>query len=361
MKHDFKEAILYEKLNAGNVRCNLCEHRCLILSAKGKPDRSVFPSLKRENLGFCGTRVNIEGKLYTLTYGKVTSLALDPVEKKPLYHFLPGENLLSFGSFGCNFRCPNCHNWQISQISSLARSKPPILSSVMDEFSEVMPAEIVNQALENGAPGIAYTYNEPTVSIEYILETMKIAKKAKLKNVWVTNGFFSDQAFELIAPYLDAANVDLKSFDQRFYHSHCKGKLSSVLLNLKRIKDFGIHLEISTLVIPRITGSEETFRGIASFIKNKLGKSVPWHLLDFSPEISWQMQDWQETGEAEMKMAYAAGKREGLQFVYANLLGMTDTVCPNCNEVNIKRRGYDITRLDENGGCFKCGQNLFIR
>ncbi len=361
MKNIFKEAILYEKLNAGAVRCDLCEHKCVILPAKGSPNLSIFPYLKKENMGFCGTRTNINGILYSLTYGKVTSLAVDPVEKKPLYHFFPGENLLSFGSFGCNFRCPNCHNWQISQTSSLVHTKPESLNSILENFSDISPAEIVNQAVENNCIGIAYTYNEPTISIEFVMDVMKLAKKAKIKNVWITNGFFSDSAREEIFPYIDAMNVDLKSFDQRFYQSHPKGKLSRVLANLIKIKESDIHLEVTTLIIPKFSNNENMLRGIASFIKNKLSRTTPWHLLDFSPEISWQMQSWQKTSEEEIKKAYEIGKKEGLKFVYASITNLANTICPHCKAINIERRNYQIDRFDENGGCFKCGQNLHIR
>jgi len=361
MKNTFKEALLFERLLDDNVRCDLCEHRCVILPAKGRADSSVFPNLKKENTGFCGTRINVEGTLYALNYGKVTSLAVDPVEKKPLYHFTPGKSLLSFGSFGCNFRCPNCQNWEISQTSSLVHSKPLVVGSIMDNFSEVSPAEIVNQAIENDCVGIAYTYNEPTISLEFVLDVMKMAKKAKLKNVWVTNGFFSSATWGEIAPYLDALNVDLKSFNQRFYQSHAKGKLSSVVANLLKIKEAGVHLEITTLIIPNISSHPNMLRGIASFIKNKLGKTTPWHILSFAPEISWQMQDWRGTNEEEIKKAYEIAKEEGLKFVYSDLNGLANTICPHCKTVNIERRNYQIERFDENGGCFKCGQNLCIR
>jgi len=328
-------------------------------------------SLHKENIGFCGTRVNIEGKLYAINYGRITSLAVDPSEKKPLYHFLPGGKLLSLGSFGCNLRCPNCHNWEISQTSSLIHSRPEVLDSLVENFSEISPAEVVSQAVTYDCSGIAYTYNEPTVFVEFALEVMKLAKKAKLKNVWVTNGFFSESAFERIAPLVDAFNVDLKSYDQHFYQSHCKASIVPIINNLKNIKKAGIHLEITTLLIPGLTDKKNILRGIAAFISRQLSPNVPWHLIGFYSPISWQMQDWESSNEKDLETAYKIGKEEGLRFVYASYSGQSEitggviskaanTYCPNCGELNIERLGYEVERFDENGTCFKCGQKLFI-
>jgi pyruvate formate lyase activating enzyme len=361
------EALLYFPQRSGVCKCELCSRGCVILPSK-QGEASALPrgeqnlaSLQKENIGFCGTRVNLNGKLYAINYGRVTSLAVDPVEKKPLYHFFPGGKLLSFGSFGCNFRCPNCHNWEISQTSSLIHNQPATLREITESFSEVEPAEIVNQALENDCVGIAYTYNEPTVFLEYALAVMKLARKAKLQNVWVTNGFFSERARELILPLLDAVNVDLKSFDQRFYLSHCKGNLLPILKNIEAINDGGTHLEIATLVIPRLNDSEKILREIAGFIAKKLSKNVPWHLIDFSAPISWQMQEWESAGKGKIAAAYKIGKAAGLNFVYASRLkNKSDTRCPNCGELNIKRSGYLVERFDENGSCQKCGQRLFM-
>ncbi|MBM3256193.1 MAG: radical SAM protein, partial [Candidatus Moranbacteria bacterium] len=309
------EALLFSPLKSGVCRCDLCSRGCVISAYKGKINGGIPGELRKENVGFCGTRVNLGGKLYAINYGRVTSLAADPVEKKPLYHFFPGEELLSFGSFGCNFRCPNCHNWEISQTSSLIHSRPEALWEIRNSFSEVEPAEIVNQALENDCVGIAYTYNEPTVFLEFALAVMRLARKAKLKNVWVTNGFFSEKARELVLPLLDAVNVDLKSFDQRFYLSHCKGGLAPVLENIEAICNAGIHLEIATLVIPRLNDDPQMLGGLAKFIAGKLSKNTPWHLIDFSAPISWQMQDWESAGKEKIAAAYGIGRAAGLNFV----------------------------------------------
>ena len=281
--------------------------------------------------------------------------------KKPLYHFLLGQSLLSFGSFGFNLRCPNCHNWEISQTATLIHNRPAVFKQLADSFPEISPAEVVSQAVENNCPGIGYTYNEPTVFIEFALEVMKLAKKAKLKNVWVSNGFFSEGAWDLIAQWVDAFNIDFKSSDPHFYQAHCKAALGPVIENLKRIKEHGIHLEVTTLIIPGLNDKEEVLRDLAEFIAKKLSSNVPWHLLEFSAPISWQMQEWQSASSENIENAYKIGKEAGLKYVYANgLKNASNTYCPHCGELNIKRLGYEIERFDDNGTCQKCGQKLNI-
>jgi len=349
------EALLYSTSDSGVCECQLCPRHCLTKPAKD------LDSLTRENIGFCGTRINFSGQLYAVNFGRITSLSVDPVEKKPLFHFLPGQPLLSFGSFGCNLRCPNCHNWEISQTATLIHNRPVVFKQLADSFSEISPAEVVSQATENNCPGIAYTYNEPTVFLEFALEVMKLARKAKLKNVWVSNGFFSEKAWELIEGWVDAFNVDLKSFDPHFYQAHCKAALAPVVENLIRIKKAGIHLEITTLIIPGLNEKEETLKGLAEFIAQKLSTSVPWHLIEFSSPISWQMQEWQSAGDAELEKARKIGQTAGLKYVYASRLPKgANTYCPHCGQLNIERFGYEISRHDDNGTCQKCGQKLGI-
>ncbi|MFH1182795.1 MAG: AmmeMemoRadiSam system radical SAM enzyme [Candidatus Moraniibacteriota bacterium] len=359
MPTNLHEALIYSSSPSRVCKCGICPRNCTILPYKNGKKSGIPTDLKKENVGFCGTRVNIGGKLYAANYGRITSLAVDPVEKKPLYHFFPGESLLSFGSFGCNFRCPNCHNWEISQTSSLIHSRPEVLKSLIAGFSEITPAEIVSQAVEYDCVGVACTYNEPTVYLEFALEVMKMARKAKLQTVWVTNGYFNEDVFLKIEPLLNAVNVDLKSFDQRFYQSHCKGSITPVLGNLRRFKKAGIHLEITTLLIPGLNDQENNLRGIAAFIAQELSPNTPWHLIDFSSPISWQMQDWQSAGSAELEKAYGIGKAAGLKYIYSGHGGkMANTYCPHCGELNIKRLGYEIEDFSENGTCFKCGQRL---
>jgi len=347
------EALLYSTSDSGVCECLLCPRHCLTRPAKD------LDTLTRENIGFCGTRINFSGKLYAVNFGRVTSLAVDPVEKKPLYHFLPGEKLLSFGSFGCDLRCPNCHNWEISHTATLIHNRPSVFKQLADSFSEISPAEVVSQAVENNCPCIAYTYNEPTVFLEFALEVMKLARKARLKNIWISNGFFSGDAWGLIEKYVDAFNIDLKSSDPHFYQAHCKAALGPVIENLKRIKEAGIYLEITTLIIPELNDKEEVLQDLAEFIAKKLSTSTPWHLIEFSSPISWQMQEWHSAGAAELEKAFKIGKNAGLKYVYASgLPNGANTYCPHCGELNIERFGYNIERFDDNGTCQKCGQKL---
>jgi len=288
-----KEAHLYRKLKDERVQCQNCAHYCVV-APNGR--------------GICGVRENSAGKLYALNYGKVIACQIDPIEKKPFYHFLPGTYSLSVATVGCNFACQNCQNWQISQAS---KPQKPV------EGENIPPAEIVKMALENKLPSISYTYTEPAIFSEYALETMKIAKKKGLKNAWVTNGFWSKELFDLIFPYLDAANVDLKSFDDDFYKKNCQGRLQPVLDTLKRLKDKKIWVEITTLVIPTLNDQEEVFKNIAEFIKKELGAETPWHVSRFFHDVSWQLKDVPDTPLETIKIACQIGKKAGLKHVYA--------------------------------------------
>lgn len=367
-----EESLFYKKLTDKKVQCYACNHKCLIL-----PDNS----------GICGVRENISGKLYSLTYGLACAENIDPIEKKPFFHFLPGTNSLSVATVGCNFRCLNCQNWDISQGSKIAGK--------IDGFS--LPQEkIVEDALKNNCRSISYTYTEPTIFVEYALETMKLAKKAGLKNAWVSNGYMTKDVLKTISPYLDAINVDLKSVNEKFYQKVCGAKLKPVLENLKMIKKLNIWLEITTLVIPikndtrchpepfaslegrlregsRINprdcfiadaphnDSSEEFGQIAKFIKDELGDETPWHISKFSPEISWKMQTYSPTPEKIIKEARDIGLKAGLKYVYTGNLwdnNGENTYCPKCKALNIKRIGFSIERLDKNGKCHKCGTDL---
>lgn len=338
-----KESYLYQKLDGKKTRCQTCGHQCLI-----------FPGKR----GLCGVRENREGKLYLLVYGKAIACHIDPIEKKPFFHFLPGTQSLSIATIGCNLRCGNCQNYDISQVSK----KPEITSEEIQEMCEDLPPEeIVQMTLKNKLPSISYTYTEPTIFLEYALDTMKLAKKASLKNTWVTNGFMSEEALDLIAPYLDAANVDLKSFSDDFYIKNCGARLQPVLDSLKRMKSKKIWLEITTLVIPTLSDSKKTFEDIAEFIKNELGPETPWHISQFSGAISWKLQHLPETPIETLKKAYEIGKKAGLKYVYTgNVPGLPseDTHCPKCGTLVINRFGYTITRHDKDGKCPKCNEDL---
>jgi len=332
-----KKVYLYKKLSNQKVQCQNCAHYCIIQDGKR---------------GKCGVKENKDGKLYSLVYGKSCALNIDPIEKKPFFHFMPGSQSLSLATVGCNFRCLNCQNYDISQM-------PQETGQVSGE--DLLPEKIVEIALKNNLPSISYTYTEPAVFSEYSLDTMKLAKKKGLKNNWVSNGFWSKELFDLISPYLDAANIDIKSFSEEFYKKVCGARLQPVLDTLKRLKDKKIWLEITTLAIPTLSDSKEMFRDIAKFIKEELGTETPWHISQFSGAISWKLQHLPETPVETLEMAYRIGKETGLKYVYTgNVPGLPseDTFCPKCNALVIDRTGYVISRHDKQGKCPKCGENL---
>jgi len=333
-----KKALLYKKLEDNKVQCQNCAHYCVILPGKR---------------GICGVRENQNGKLYSLVYGKAVAVNIDPIEKKPFFHFLPGTRSVSVATVGCNMSCKNCQNWNISQGSKIRNG---------EIIGENMPPErIVEEAIKNKAPSISYTYTEPTIFFEYALDTMKLAKKKGIKNTWVTNGFMSKECLEIISPYLDAANVDLKSFDDKFYRNVCGARLKPVLENLKQMKKLGIWVEVTTLVIPTLNDKDENFKKIANFIKNELGAETPWHISQFSPEISWKLQHLSPTPIESIEKACQIGLDTGLKYVYSgNIPGQAceDTYCPKCKEKMIDRTGYYIVQSHKNGKCSNCGQDL---
>jgi len=289
-----REALLYEKSGDRKVRCGLCNHRCLIDDKKR---------------GICGVRENRAGKLYSLIYGKIIAEHIDPIEKKPLYHFMPGSFSLSIATIGCNFKCLHCQNSDISQIN-----KQEIINN-KQWGKEKSPKEIIRDALSGKCPSISYTYTEPTIFLEFALDCMKLAKKKGLKNVWVSNGYMTKKVLDLIAPYLDAINVDLKAFTEDFYLNVCGAKLQPVLDNLIDIKKRGIHLEITTLIIPEKNDSEKELKQIAVFIKKKLGKDIPWHVSRFFPHH--EFLNMMPTPVEKILRAVEIGKEAGLKFVYA--------------------------------------------
>jgi pyruvate formate lyase activating enzyme len=297
------EALLYEKLGplkgevGENVKCNACNHHCVISDNKR---------------GICGVRENQNGKLYSLVYGKIIAEHVDPIEKKPLYHFLPGTFSLSIATVGCNFRCLHCQNAEISQ--QIKNQKLKVKSQDFpgeDKTSE----EIVQHALDNKCPSISYTYTEPTIFLEFALNCMKLAHKKGVKNIWVSNGYMSKETLDLIGPYLDATNIDLKAFTEEFYRDVCGARLQPVLDNLIEIKKRGIHLEITTLIIPTKNDSEKELKDIAEFIKNKVGADTPWHVSRFFP--CHKMLDIPPTPVEKIYQAVEIGKQAGLRYVHA--------------------------------------------
>ena len=327
-----KEAMLYSPLEDGKVQCILCNHRCIISSSKK---------------GICGVRENREGKLYTLVYGRAISLNVDPIEKKPLFHLFPGSSSFSMAAVGCNFRCLQCQNHEISQMPRDQDSRI--------EGSEVSPSKIILLTKQNRCRSISYTYTEPTIYFEYAYETAGQAHQEGIKNIFVTNGYMTEEALEMIQPYLDAANVDLKSFREKFYKEVCGATLKPILENLKRMREMGIWVEITTLVIPNLNDSNQEFEEIAQFILS-LGAEVPWHLSAFYP--TYKMLNPPRTSPSLLHRAREIGIKAGLRFVYCgNIPGEEgeDTFCPSCSRKVIERVGFRVTRNDVmNGKCRHC-------
>jgi len=346
------KCILYKKKDDKKVECQACNWYCNI------PEGLT---------GICGVRQNNKGDLYLLVYGKAIAANLDNIEKKPLFHFLPGTKVFSIGTVGCNFRCLFCQNWDISQTPFLVKQeqKDPekqniVLGKVTSEGQDLPPKEIVKYCVENNIPSIAYTYNEPAIFFEYAYDTAKLAHKEGIKNVFVSNGYESKEALEKIEPYLDAINIDLKGFTKEFYQEICSAKLEPVLENIKKVHKMDIWLEITTLVIPGKNDSDEELTKIAEFIAS-VSDEIPWHVTAFYPH--YKMQDIPPTPPSTLERAYKIGKKAGLKYVYTgNIPGMEaeNTICPKCDELIIKRFGLDCDScyVDSKGRCEKCNHKI---
>ncbi|MFH0917586.1 MAG: AmmeMemoRadiSam system radical SAM enzyme [Candidatus Omnitrophota bacterium] len=311
-----KEAQLYERLEKLQVSCQLCAHRCKIPEGK---------------FGFCGVRQNISGILYTHNYAKLVAVNIDPVEKKPLYHFFPGTLTFSIAGAGCNFRCGFCQNWEISQASSAGQ-----------HWGEDFSADkVIKLAQQNNCRSIAYTYTEPTIYFEFALETAKLAKEAGLRNIFVTNGYLTSEAISLLNPYLDAANIDLKFFKESSYQKICSAKLSPVLDAIQLLQAAGVWIEITTLVIPGQNDTREELTATAKFIA-AVNPDIPWHISRFHAD--YKFKDYAPTPEGTLKLAYDAGINQGLHHVYVGNFGSwgQDTLCPGCRKLLIKREGFEI-------------------
>ena len=331
-----KEAMFYEKLEDKLVNCDLCSHRC----------RRIADSKR----GICGVRENRDGKLYSLVYGKAVARNIDPIEKKPLFNFLPGSRSYSIATVGCNFRCENCQNYDISQM-------PKERGIIVGQ--DVSPEEIVSAAKRNNCESIAYTYTEPTIFFEYAYDTAKHAKKEGIKNVFVTNGYITPEALKEISPYLDAANIDLKSFSDEFYRKRCGARLKPVLDSIRLYKSLGIWTEITTLIIPTLNDSEEELRKIAEFI-GEVGEDTPWHISQFYP--TYKLIDLPRTPVATLRKAREIGLEVGLKYVYEGNVPGEDgenTYCPNCGKLLIHRFGYHIKENKiKNSACTYCGAKI---
>lgn len=332
------EAKLYEKLATGKLRCNTCNRHCAIGTGR---------------TGVCGAYKNEDGVLYSLNYGKVSSLAIDPVEKKPLFHFHPATKVFSLGTWGCNFQCKGCQNWQIAC---------PEDKNIMEKASEVPPEKAVSMATSSGCEGIAFTYNEPGIWLEYALDTSKLAKEQGLYTAFVTNGYSTEEALDEIAPFLDAWRVDIKGFTDEAYKKLAKiADWQPILKTAERAKHkWGMHVEVVTNITPGINDDEEQLTAIAAWIKESLGALTPWHITRFYP--CYDMQDVPPTPVETLEKAYRIGKNAGLYFIYMGNVPEKmeeNTTCYNCGKIVVQRFGYQTSvKALEGSKCAFCGAEL---
>ena len=382
-----KETILYQKLPKNKVRCGVCQRRCLITDGQQ---------------GYCKTRINKGGKLYSTIYGIVSSVNLDPIEKKPVFHFKPGSGCLSLGTYGCNFRCLFCQNWQIAHAN--------MASLNLDGQKLLSPKEAIKMALKSNAQGIAITYNEPAIWLEYSLDIFRLAKKGwvaqnkrvtrvgarpegslrggppkrvpftgvfggkraagpvtNLYTIWVTNGYATPEAIDIIAPYLDVYRVDLKSFDDRFYQKLINiPKAKPVFETTKYVhqKYPHIHIECITNIIPTWNDKPKNLVAIARWIKENLGPKIPWHVTRFYPDA--ELTNVPPTPPETLFQAREIGLKQGLKFVYIGNMPVEkedDTTCPKCGNLAIRRTGYltEILGVEKDGTCTDCGEDLNIK
>jgi pyruvate formate lyase activating enzyme len=332
------ETIIYKKLEDRSVRCGICRHFCLIREGKR---------------GICQVRENRGGKLISLVYPRIIAQSIDPIEKKPIFHLKPGSFSYSIATVGCNFKCAFCQNASIAQM-------PPDQMSVdikgRIQGKLISPEEIVAQAVKSGCESISYTYTEPTVFFELALETARLAKEKGLFNIFVTNGYMSEKALRMVAPFLDAANVDLKAFSDNFYKTYCKAALKPVKENIRLMRKLGVMVEVTTLLIPGLNDDKQEIKALAEFIAHDLGPETPWHVSRFHP--CYRMKDRSATSVSAIMAACEAGKKAGLRYVYAGNVagqGWENTVCHSCGTVLVKRYGYHTDNCLAPGGlCPEC-------
>ena len=331
------EAYLYEPLDENKVKCNLCNHRCII---------------KGGRRGICGVRENREGVLNTLVYGRLIARHIDPIEKKPLFHLMPGSLSYSIATVGCNFRCHFCQNADIAQMPS---DRNGIIMG--DNCS---PRDVVDAALKGDCKTIAYTYTEPTVFFEFAYDTAKLAHQKGIKNVFVTNGYMTAEAINMISPYLDGANVDLKAYTEDFYKTYCGAKLEPVKETLKLMKSLGVFVEVTTLLIPGLNDARDELGNLAAFLADSLGTETPWHISRFHP--TYKLTDRPPTPVKTLVMAREIGIKAGLKYVYTgNVPGESGekTFCYKCGKILIDRWGFDIREnLTKNSLCPYCGAQI---
>jgi len=304
----------YKKINNDKIQCLLCNHYC---------------KLKKNQIGICGVNQNINNELKNLVYGYPIAINIDPIEKKPLYHFLPNSRALSIGTIGCNFKCPFCQNWSISHNhqkislnSSLLTNGYKSTIEGFDKDNYISPLKIIEIALRTSVESIAYTYNEPTIFYPYLKNIAILAKENGLKNIMVSNGFMTKAVIKDMVGVIDALNIDLKSFNSDYYKKNLSGDLNIILENLILIKELGFWVEITTLIIPTKNDSESELTKIASFIANKLGKEVPWHISAFHPD--YKETNLPRTPLNTLKKAYDIGKKTGLKYIYIGNAGLAE-------------------------------------
>jgi pyruvate formate lyase activating enzyme len=328
------EAKLYESTGDGKVKCHLCAQYCTISQGKR---------------GICAVRENREGKLYSLVYGKVIARHVDPIEKKPLFHFQPGSTSYSIATVGCNFKCLHCQNYEISQYPKKHADIPG---------EDMTPEQVVKEADLAGCKSISYTYTEPTIFMEFVYDCAKLAHEKGIKNVFVSNGYTSPDATRLIAPYLDGNNIDLKG-DEVFYKKVVGAKLQPVLDTIMLMKELGVWVEITTLIIPSYNDSEEFLKWVAGFIKS-VDPAIPWHVTQFYP--TYQMMDRPRTPVGTLRKAREIGLSAGLKYVYEGNVpgeGRENTYCPSCGESLIERIGFSLTAIKmKDSRCSKCGSHI---
>ena len=328
------KAMFYQKLKNNYVRCDLCPNNCV---------------LKENEIGTCNVRQNIEGELYTLVYNRPVSINIDPIEKKPLYHFYPGSLILSIATVGCNLRCNFCQNWTISQ------TKPDEASAY-----NATPEQIVEMAKENNCRSIAFTYTEPTIFYEYMYDIAKLAKENDIKTVWVTCGYINEEPLRKLAKVIDAANIDLKGFSEEFYSTYTTGSLQPVLNTLKIAKEEGMFFEITNLVIPDANDDPIKIREMCKWIKANLGDKYPLHFSRFFP--NYKLMNKPPTPVKTLEMAYDIAREEGIKYVYIGNVAASaeDTFCPKCGKKIIDRSGYMIGDIHiKDGKCEYCGEDIF--
>jgi pyruvate formate lyase activating enzyme len=334
-----QEAILYKKITGG-VECSACSWRCKI--AEGKS-------------GVCGMRQNIGDKLFLLVFGRASAVNIDPMEKKPLYHFLPGKKIFSIGTVGCNFSCKFCQNFDISQSEYEGKTKDDIKT----KSGALSPEEAAKFCISHRLPAVAFTYNEPAIWAEYARDIMKLLKPRGVKGVFVTNGYETPEALDFLGPYIDAYNIDLKGFSEKYYAEVCGARLAPVLETIKEVWRRGKWLEVTTLIVPGENDSDEELRAVAEFIAG-VSTDIPWHLSAFFP--TYLMSDRAPTPDKTLLRAYRIGREAGLKYVYlgnTNDLEHSATYCPRCNKKVISREGFELTKFElKDGHCPKCAEPI---